>query len=446
MENQNKKIIYDIIINGNQITKIALIKAGITESQIQELIEDNFIVQKDNNQYELYTLYDLYYYGLEQLLLKDLKTANTCFKRCHQLDPNNRFFVLQLFLKSLKIHDYETAKKRFAQIDAIEPDKYNYRNNLYLYLLNMITPCHYTYKERLSNIDYDSVFPNPTSDEYQNKKMNDIRHLIMKFKYRHALYKINKLIKEDSCSNLENEVLKELISQIIQVEKEFKLLLLDFATDKKYEEIRTLLQEQSKRRQLSNSDTYIKILCQKIITLNHDGIPQKSSVTDTTCLYEAINGNNFTLAENINKGIMKSCNSPLDNQIIAILLSDLNKQISKLEEENNQSGAKDISHKEYINEIEELAYYLQEEKISIESAAKNMGIMQEQVLLIKLIYARDFYYQEMYLQGDMLLKEVEKSKEKTTRVIKFLNEIRTNKKFYKNRTNEHTKKRTLYMI
>ena len=49
----------------------------------------------------------------------------------------------------------------------------------------------------------------------------------------------------------------------------------------------------------------------------------------------------------------------------------------------------------------------------------------------------------MYLLGDITLKEIEKSKSKTPRVIKYIKEIRTNKKFYQNRRNVYTRKRTL---
>lgn len=443
MIDNNKKIIYDIMARGTPLTKTVLLRAGLTDNSIQKLIEDNFIIQIEPSKYELYTSYDLYNYGLELLSLKEVKKANACFQRCHQLNPNNRTFLLQLFLKSLKLKDYEIAQNRLSQIDFIEPEKHKHNNNLYIYLLNMIKPCNKTFKERINNMDYDSIFPTENNQEYHNKEMNNIRHLIMKFQYRDAMYILNRIIIEDAYSKLEQEVLKELMSQIITIEKEFKLLLLSYAKNKKYQQIVLLLKEKAKSRQLSNSDTYIKIICEKILSLAYEGIIPQISVTETTCLYEAIKGNNFAAAKGINDFLMQQCNSPLDNQIIDVLLIELNKMIHKIETENRDPKTKNITHIDYIAESQELAYYLQEEHISIEKAKKHMGLMQEQVLLIKLVYARDYYTSEMYLEGDTLIKEVERSQNKTTRVIKFLNEVRTNKKFYKNRINQYQKKRSL---
>ena len=96
-----------------------------------------------------------------------------------------------------------------------------------------------------------------------------------------------------------------------------------------------------------------------------------------------------------------------------------------------------------ISQIEDIAYYIQEEKLPLEKACQKLNLNMEQIHLVKLIYARDYYIESMFKEGDKLLQEIEKSKDKTPRVRKLLKEIRENRMFYQNRVNAKTRKRIL---
>jgi len=96
-----------------------------------------------------------------------------------------------------------------------------------------------------------------------------------------------------------------------------------------------------------------------------------------------------------------------------------------------------------ITQIEEIAYYLKEENLSLKEISKKLSLTEEQIQLLKLIFARDYYVEEMYTEGDKLLHAVEKSKNKTNKVNKFLSEVRNNKKFYKNQKHLQTRKLVL---
>lgn len=74
-----------------------------------------------------------------------------------------------------------------------------------------------------------------------------------------------------------------------------------------------------------------------------------------------------------------------------------------------------------------------ETKLDVESVCKKLNMTSEQIDLVKLIYAREFYILGEYHRGDIFLNSVDKSKNKTKRVIKLCSEIRKNKSFYKNR-------------
>ena len=226
MEDTRIELICELIIKGIPLTKPMLINYGIQESEIEEMLDEGILKPINQDLYELYSLYELYYYGVKLLSEKEIRKANICFKICHQLNPNNRLFLLQLFYKSIKLYDYKTVLERLSKLEKIEPEKHEHDNNLYLYLLNMLTTLPSEYEEKLYSMDYDSILIPRDSQEYHKEEMNNIRHLIMKNKYNSALKLIIRIIAEDKYSTIEQEILKELLQRVIEKNKAFKLSLL----------------------------------------------------------------------------------------------------------------------------------------------------------------------------------------------------------------------------
>ena len=81
---------------------------------------------------------------------------------------------------------------------------------------------------------------------------------------------------------------------------------------------------------------------------------------------------------------------------------------------------------------EELAYYITSENMTLINAKEKLNLTDEQILLIKLIYARDYYSEEDYSQGDNLVKEVANNKNNSLVVVSLLTEVRRNRNSYKN--------------
>lgn len=77
--------------------------------------------------------------------------------------------------------------------------------------------------------------------------------------------------------------------------------------------------------------------------------------------------------------------------------------------------------------------------INIDDACVTLGLNDEQKSIATLILAREYYLQENYTIGDQYLKKVEKTKNKTKLVISLFEEIRRNKRFYRNRDKENHK-------
>lgn len=84
--------------------------------------------------------------------------------------------------------------------------------------------------------------------------------------------------------------------------------------------------------------------------------------------------------------------------------------------------------------------------LDVESACEQMGLNAEQINIIKLIYAREFYMQGDIVRGDLFLRSVERSKNKTKTTIRIFNEIKKNKKFYQNRRGEEPRQLVLSLL
>ena len=81
---------------------------------------------------------------------------------------------------------------------------------------------------------------------------------------------------------------------------------------------------------------------------------------------------------------------------------------------------------------EELAYYITSENMTLINAKEKLNLTDEQILLIKLIYARDYYSEEDYSSGDNLVKEVADTKSNSLVVVSLLTKVRRNRNSYKN--------------
>lgn len=90
---------------------------------------------------------------------------------------------------------------------------------------------------------------------------------------------------------------------------------------------------------------------------------------------------------------------------------------------------------ENINELAELI----SSGINIDDVCTTLGLNDEQKAIATLILARESYAQENYTMGDQYLKKVERSKNKTKFVTSLFEEVRKNKRFYRNRVDKNRK-------
>ncbi len=103
----------------------------------------------------------------------------------------------------------------------------------------------------------------------------------------------------------------------------------------------------------------------------------------------------------------------------------------------------DIQNYYGIENFDKITSYILETGLDVETACHELNMQDEEIEIIRLIYARKFYSQGNYKKGDQFLKVVEESKNKTKFTINLLEEIRKNKKFYIHRRNKDSKQLVL---
>lgn len=86
-----------------------------------------------------------------------------------------------------------------------------------------------------------------------------------------------------------------------------------------------------------------------------------------------------------------------------------------------------------LGDITELNDAIMLSGLDVESACLNLGMSEEEIELVKLVYAKEFFSKGEIKLAEKFLKSVEMSENKTQRVKKALDEVRKNKKIYINK-------------
>lgn len=482
-------LINTILTKELPLSNNVLLRYGFTEERIEELIKEGILEPTSYKKYKLSKINNLYQQGVKFLLEKDYTIADKCFEICQKIEPENRDVCIQIFLKYIKKRKYQEAYDLFDHILTIEPTKNKIYNNIYLYLVSFLPSCPKKYLDRVRNINEDDlILPSDNNDKFKNR-INTISENIQQSKYTQAIHLINDIIADESKYNVKYQLLKELLLQVSDIEKEYKSKLTYLAEEEAYQTIINRLSEREKERKLTNREKQMMFICETIIDIiDNKNIPIPS-IEKTDNLNDAIIGNNFNLAMNLIKKEPKT----KENHPISILLIKANEIIDIIKQEEiidqileDKSTSEiiyeptetyqqdklfsfvatselfddlfkddhiptkkelgehirviDITKDHEISDAKDFANYLKENDIPLDVAVKKYGIIGEQILLIKLIYAQ-YHYQEGQIElADKLIHEVEISLHMTNKIAKLLNEIKSKRPNEIQKTS-HTKKR-----
>ena len=102
-----------------------------------------------------------------------------------------------------------------------------------------------------------------------------------------------------------------------------------------------------------------------------------------------------------------------------------------LDKKNNRK--ENIEKRSKRTRLTDVLYLIYEENYNLEDACKHFSLNENNINLVKLACVIIEYRNSNYSKGDLILKSVERSKDKTKFVKELFNEVRKNKMFYKNR-------------
>lgn len=149
----------------------------------------------------------------------------------------------------------------------------------------------------------------------------------------------------------------------------------------------------------------------------------------------------LTVASELNKKENSNFNLNTDELLFRLKNSyaDKNKITVKMEESEFEN---DLNNYYGIEEVDKVRKLLST-GMKLEEIYALLKLDNEKQSIILLILARDYYARENYTLGDKYLKKVERTKNKSKFVKDLFNEVRKNKKFYKNRVNNEEKQLVL---
>lgn len=436
MEQPIIETIYKILINNLPITNKTMEQYGLTEGDINKLIEDNEITLKKDKTYNLVRVDNFRKYGVHLLEEKKAYEANVCFKKCYELLPNSKKVVFQLILAKIIRKNYEEAFEIYLNYEKMQITVNKKENDLFVWLFSYITDYPTESHERVLEINpEDLLLPYSQTNYIDNK----IRLSISMHKFKYAYKLIVDQAKKENDNTTKTEVLRSLVNRAIDVEKYTKLKILELSKKEEYKEIIfTLLQIQNRRR-LSKLEKGILTTTKAIYdleTYHRLPKPKPGYVSD---MYDAIETHEFKFALELNQEFLNHIKAEDEYNPISILLTKINNLIdgteSKEKEEinNNQCDEDSYEIKTSITDLEKLeslANFILNGGESLEAATKKLALSNEQVQLIKLILARNCYIEGQYIEGDKILHCVESRIENTEEVKNYIQEVKKYKQLY----------------
>ena len=89
MRDKKIKILYQLLIDGFELTEKNLVTYGLTKEDIMELIGNKEIILEDDK-YRLNKVDKLRIYGVELLKIRNVRDAKRCFEVAYKLNSKNK--------------------------------------------------------------------------------------------------------------------------------------------------------------------------------------------------------------------------------------------------------------------------------------------------------------------------------------------------------------------
>lgn len=340
-ENLNK--ILEGIIDNQELNTKNLNSFGLTSGDLTTLVKENYLERTKHGHYQLAQITPLYNYGRTLIIQKNYAKATQCFQKCHELDPNHLETCLQLLVRSVQEQNYELAiecLEQFSQVNDLLPEE---DRNIYWYLLNMITNLPEKWQMYAKYLTINNI----------SKEQNKMRFSIFQQKLYSASKQLNEIIQQQGRMSIQDIILRNLIDQALVVHNNNRTILIQLCVEKKYQEINQQLRDQEKRYKLSN---YSKLVLQLIEHLDVIKKTKQIPLPQTPVsmkIEDLIASKNYSLALETVIKYSEDNNTPLEENVLYLLLTDITNFIDRLK--NTDIDLKETIKEDLENQKIELA-------------------------------------------------------------------------------------------
>lgn len=374
-----------------RLTALELNNEGVTRYNISWLLNSGYVVRRSRGVYELGEV--------NVSLEKDDKTIYT------------------LFLRAINDNDYEMAKEYLEML-------YEYTDNKedVVVLLGLM--------EFLINIDdkYSSKVHDLKEKLNYEKKSKTKREMV----YAKCLTGLFGYAKQRYHSLNDDGVFDDGLEILIRIntikKRELEFIISDYIAKRDYEELKTFLHSERERHNLIRRDKAIMHLLDVYFEMLETGVVYPKTDNNPQNLFGAIRCNDFELARSYVVSYRENSKSRTKEDPLYLLLDDIVALEMKLTDNTTKNrGVLNISELERLASLESSTPYNVDEVIDI------FELNCEEAAIYKLIFARRSYSIGNIMEGNRLIKEVEKSREKPILVKKMLQEIKDNKVLIINR-------------
>ena len=429
--------LYDLVIYNMQITTAKLLSIGFFQEEIDNLIDDG-ILRISGKEYFFCDINSLYKYGEKLVVSFNYKKANKCFSACLRINPTHRKAVLQKLFQSLKAQYVPGILEYFEKLLIIEPDKYYIDNNVYTYLLSQLDYIPVTYASVVDKKNLRYVYNN--SDDLVEYKLALVRQKIIQNRLLFAMSLLNDVFAQNNQYSIELNVLKELISNAIDNNKNQHVVIINMIEQEDYYKIYRYLGEIKQRRNLDCYEYYILEVAKKFTEiLDSKEIPVITNEKPKTIL-EAIRGNNFEVAIILDKRFLKNNNINEQEDILLILLKDLCTVINRMKEENSNvqkhENCMPVEEKsiqyfvdeasytsDLITKLNDILFIMREKCMNVEEVIKEYNLNKDEQIIFKALMAKECYKLGFIYLGSKYLEEVKSIDKLPAIVLEIIDDI-----------------------
>ena len=311
------KIFFKLSEN-DKISREELYECGADDEYIEYALENDILATVDDsiNEFKVGDVEVLVDYGKYILDNNgDYKTANSIFECAYVTDFSNYEVNYQLLCQTVKNRKNKAANA-FKYFDVIcnklIEDGDVETANFYLFLLGSLYDLPGRYKEKFINLELGDILL--TGVDNTSREQNEVRKGVFENVYYRVETNLQKQLNTIFYSELEKELLLKWLERKNHIDK----LLNNCIRNDDIEGVKTLLDSEDEKRNLSKTNQYIlKVVNSYLMIKENEIIPKSKYYGNDT--FSAIDGNNYKLALELSEKFNKEQNIKKETKLHIIL-------------------------------------------------------------------------------------------------------------------------------